>query len=233
MDARRASAAMVTVNLPFSFRPSTSTPGRWPRPGPASGSNVPVAVTSTVWPALAAGGEEVGRGSAARRAGRRNAGGQRGRWSGSRSSLRCVAEARGPLGTASAHQFADRRRVADQVGRPAVGRVQDLARVDARAWCRRSRRSSPATGRARRPRSPCASVAPTTWPPGVPPPANSTDMALDQWSRPPSLLILRRAAELAQGDDQRACPAGRAASRSSISAAIGLVERRQPLLERR
>ena len=101
------------------------------------------------------------------------------------------------------HQLADRRRVADQVRRPAVRGVEDLVGVDAELGVDRRgevlRREDPLDGA----RSPCASVAPTTWPPGVPPPANRTDMALDQWSRPASLLILRRPAELAEGDDQR------------------------------
>ena len=84
---------------------------------------------------------------------------------------------------------------------PAVGRVEDLARVDAELGVDgggevlgESTRSTAA--------NPFLS-APTTCPPGVPPPANSTDMALDQWSRPASLLILRRAAKFAQGDHQR------------------------------
>ena len=37
--------------------------------------------------------------------------------------------------------------------------------------------------------NPFTSVAPTTCPPGVRPPANSTLIAFDQWSRPASLLI--------------------------------------------
>ncbi len=48
---------------------------------------------------------------------------------------------------------------------------------------------------------PCRSVAPMTWPPGVPPPANKIDMALAQWSRPALALTgqgtdLWRASEL-------------------------------------